>query len=149
MRRLPGFTLIELMITLAVIAILSTVAYPSYQEHVRRGIRSQGQQFLMDLAQREEQYFLDQRAYATGGTALTSLNMTVPTDVAAKYQNPVFTAVAGPPAGFVISLVPTGMMAADGTLIINNSQQRWREVDGNSAFGATDCRWEDSRCVPH
>ena len=61
MRRISGFTLIELMITVAVIAILAAVAYPSYQDHIRRGVRSQGQQFLMDIAQRQEQFFLDQR----------------------------------------------------------------------------------------
>jgi len=64
MRRMSGFTLIELMITVAIIAILTAIAYPSYVDHVRRATRSQGQQYLMDLAQRQEQVFLDQRAYA-------------------------------------------------------------------------------------
>ncbi len=154
MRRAIGFTLIELMITLAVIGILAAVAYPSYQDFIRRGIRSQGQQFLMDIAQRQEQYFLDQRQYATGlGAGAGLLNLQIPPEVAQRYQAPVFTIVApvlGTPAAFAISLAPIagGTMANDGTLIINNLQQRWREVDGNSTFGANDCRWEDSRCTP-
>jgi len=65
MRRNSGFTLIELMMVLAVMAILVAVALPSYQRYQVRGIRSQGQQFLMDLAQAQEQFFLDQRQYAT------------------------------------------------------------------------------------
>ena len=153
MRRVSGFTLIELMITVAIIAILSAIAYPSYQDHIRRGIRSQGQQFLMDIAQRQEQYFLDQRQYATILAAgAGGLGMVVPPEVAAKYQAPIFTVnnAARPPT-FRVSIAPIGggMMVVDGTLIINNLQQRWREVNGgDGAFGAGDCRWEDSRCVP-
>ena len=65
MRRNSGMTLIELMMVLAVMAILIAIALPSYQRYQVRGIRSQGQQFLMDLAQAQEQFFLDQRQYAT------------------------------------------------------------------------------------
>ena len=49
MRRNSGMTLIELMMVLAVMAILVAIALPSYQSYQVRGIRSQGQQFLMDL----------------------------------------------------------------------------------------------------
>jgi len=54
MFREHGFTLIELMITVAVVAILAVVAYPSYKDHIARGQRSQGQQLLSDIAQRQE-----------------------------------------------------------------------------------------------
>ena len=125
------------------------IALPSYQRYLARGIRSQGQQFLIDLAQRQEQYFLDQRAYAA---SLGVLGMTVPVDVAAKYQAPAFTLTAGPPPTFRISMAPIGggTMAADGTLLINNLQVRWREVDGNNTYDAPpkDCRWEETRCKP-
>lgn len=157
MRRVLGFTLIELMITMAVIAILTAIAYPSYQDYIRRGVRSQGQQFLMDLAQREEQFFLDQKVYTTV-TGAGGLNMpvlpapcTVPCEIQGKYSAAVITLIAVPPAGFRISLTPVGTMAADGTLIINNLQQRWREVDGNNTFNPgplADCRWEEGSCKP-
>ncbi len=158
MQRASGFTLIELMITLAVIGILSAIAYPSYQQYIQRGIRSQGQQFLTDLAQRQEQYFLDQRAYATGlGVGVGLMNIPIPPEVASRYAAPVFTPIAGPPLGFRISIAPLnpGRMAGDGTLVINNLQQRWREVDNNNTYNAKatptapgDCLWEDSRCTP-
>jgi len=50
MRRDNGFTLIELMVALAVVAILTVIAFPSYQRYIQRGIRAQGQVFLMDLS---------------------------------------------------------------------------------------------------
>ncbi len=147
--------MIELMITMAAIAILTAIAYPSYQDYIRRGVRSQGQQFLMDIAQRQEQYFLDQRAYATVlGPVAGGLSMTVPVEVAAKYQAPVITPVAGPPAGFRISMTPTvgGTLNPDasyndGTLIINNLQQRWRSLDPlSTTLSSIDCRWEQGSC---
>lgn len=157
MRRTFGFTLIELMITMAVIAILAAVAYPSYQDHIRRGIRSQGQQYLMDLAQREEQFVLDQRQYTDVICAVVicplGIYLPFPPDLVTKYQQPaVITLTAGPPQGFRIALTPLAAsnMAADGTLIINNLQQRWRSIDPVDAVfnNGTDCRWEDSRCTP-
>ncbi len=51
-----GFTLIELMITVAVIAILAAIAYPSYTEYVRRGRRVEAQNLLNDAAARQERY---------------------------------------------------------------------------------------------
>jgi len=148
-----GVTLIELMIVLAVLAILVSIAYPSYQTHVRKGLRSAGQQFLMDIAQRQEQYLLDNRAYATVlGTTSGGLNMQAPDEISGKYNAPTFTVdnTATPPT-FVITLAPSssGPLVGDGTLIINNLQQRWRETDGNLVYGTNDCLWEDSGCTPH
>src|SRR5271170_1684912 len=91
MRRHLGFTLIELMIVIVILAILVSVAYPSYKAQSMRGYRAGGQEFLMDIAQREEQYMLDQRSYATSlGNVAGGLNMTMPSEITAYYNPPVF-----------------------------------------------------------
>jgi len=154
MRRKLGFTLIEVMIAVVIIAILTAIAYPSYLDYIRRSQRAQGQQFLLDLAQRQEQYLLDNRAYATSISTVAGagvLVMAVPPDVAAKYQAPVFTVTAGPPPTFRVAMSPitTGSLAGDGTLFIDSTQQRWRAVSPtDTAYSSTDCRWEETRCRP-
>ena len=145
MQRQNGFTLIELMITVVVMAILVAVAYPSYQQQIVRGARSAGQQFLLDIAQRQEQFLLDQRQYAavlgTGG-----LSSSVPSELGTRYQAPVFNVPAGAtPPSYTITLTPVagGLMASDGPLIINNLGQRWRDMNGNGTYEpATDKAWE-------
>ena len=153
MRRHLGFTLIELMIVVAILAILVTIGYPSYKSQIVRGYRSGGQQFLMDIAQRQEQYLLDQRQYATIlGTGAGGLNMQMPAELTDKYNPPVFTVNnAATPPTFSLALAPLagGPVDGDGTLLINDQQQRWRETDGNEIYGANDCLWEDSKCTPH
>ena len=55
-RRSAGFTLIEVMIVVVIIGILASIAYPSYNEYVKRGNRTEGQVFLSDAAARQERY---------------------------------------------------------------------------------------------
>src|SRR5690348_14866360 len=65
-----GFTLLEIMIVVAIVGILAAIALPAYQSQIRRNNRSAAQQYLQDLANRQEQYRLDARAYATSATTL-------------------------------------------------------------------------------
>ncbi|MFO1218192.1 MAG: type IV pilin protein [Burkholderiaceae bacterium] len=72
-----GFTLIEVMITIAIVAILATVALPSYRDHVRRSQANDATATLAAGRTRMEQYFQDNRNY--GPTAGTACGPTAPT----------------------------------------------------------------------
>jgi type IV pilus assembly protein PilE len=114
-----GFTLIELMVTVAVVGILAGIAWPSYRSYIIRSNRSAAQQLMLDIANREEQYMLDARAYATGASALTTLNMTVPTTVSPNY-NITVTAVVGPPVGYLIKATAIGNQVSDGIITLSS-----------------------------
>lgn len=55
--RADGFTLIELMITVAIVAILSSIAYPAYTEHIAKGRRAEARVALLDASQWMERFY--------------------------------------------------------------------------------------------
>lgn len=65
MDRHPGFTLIELMVALVVASILLLVAVPGYQQTVLRSGRAAGKGVLLDVLSRQEQFFVNNKKYAT------------------------------------------------------------------------------------
>ena len=65
-----GFTLIELMISVAVIGILAAIAYPSYTQFVAKGARADALAGLMHVANLQEQYYIDHRVFTNDMTKL-------------------------------------------------------------------------------
>ena len=118
--RKRGFTLIELMIVVAIVGILALVAWPSYEIQMRKSRRASAQSHLMDIAARQQQYLLDQRQYAAN---LTALNMTTPGDVSTYYTITVTPDNAATPPTYSATAAPTGGQASDpaGTLGITNT----------------------------
>jgi type IV pilus assembly protein PilE len=124
-----GVTLIELMIVVAVVAILGAVAYPSYQAYIIRANRSAAQQLMLKIASREEQYRLDARVYTvtvggTGGLNIVEDGWDCTTTVTQCTSNngryTITVALdAGPPPGYTITATATNVQASDGNLTLN------------------------------
>ena len=67
-RSTRGFTLIELMMVVAVVGVLAAVAYPSYLEQVRKGKRAEGRGAVLKGGQMQERYYTTNNAYADAAT---------------------------------------------------------------------------------
>ena len=68
-RHFEGFTLIEMMITVAIVSILASIAYPSYAEYMRKTRRAEGRTALMELLQQQERYMTQNNTYLAIATA--------------------------------------------------------------------------------
>jgi type IV pilus assembly protein PilE len=116
LRRGAGFTLLELMIAVAVVGILAAIAYPSYQAQLIKGRRAAAQAYLMDLAQTQQRFLLDRRSYAGSEADLVK---SAPQEVSPYYTITIAAPAANPPT-FTITATPSGVQASDGPLTIDN-----------------------------
>jgi type IV pilus assembly protein PilE len=123
--RSQGFTLIELMIAVAIVGILAAVAMPAYFQSTMKARRSDAKAALLDLAQREERYmstanqYTDSApalGYGTGTTITTTNPMTVTSGSASYYQLAVtLPTPPAPAATFAATATPTGTQLAKDT----------------------------------
>jgi len=126
-RKSTGFTLIELMIVLAIIGVLAAIAMPSYDIYLRRGSRSAAQAYMMQISGKQSQYLLDARNYAVGSTAITDLAVPTPPEVTAYYDVVVENATGGTtvssPPTFRVRATPKAgtRQASDGELILTHN----------------------------
>jgi type IV pilus assembly protein PilE len=117
-----GFTLMEVIVVVTMLGILAAIAIPNYSEYIRRGHRSAAQAYLLDLASRQVQFYLDRRVFADN---VAALNLNAPTEIANRY-NVAIAVTAGPPATFTITATPTGSQTGDrcGNLTIDQTGAR-------------------------
>ena len=119
LRRTRGFTLVEMVITIAVIAILASVAWPSYESYVRRSKRATAQSALMTIANREQAHLLDLRGYTT---SLAALNVSAPQELRGDYAFTIVVDNAASPRTFVATATPLNLQARSGELPLTVSQ---------------------------
>jgi type IV pilus assembly protein PilE len=108
-RRSSGFTLLEVMIVVVIVAVLAAIALPSYSAHLRKSARAEAQAVLTDAASRQQQFLVDRRRYAD---SFAALGVAAPADLAAKYGFTV-DAVNGAPPTFTVVAQAIGSQLQD------------------------------------
>jgi len=130
--RQRGLTLVELLISMVIVAVLAAVALPTYQGQLRKGNRAAAQALLVNIANRQAQYMLDARNYAVGPAALVALNVVPPTEVAAYYTLAIENASGGTtpstPPSFTVKATPIAgtRQQADGALMLTHDGSKTR-----------------------
>ena len=138
-RQSAGFTLIELMIVVAIIGILAAVAVPSYREHVARGYRNDAKSVLLENAQWLERNYTQSNAYNKDGAGTVWANAAAGTAALPAQQAPKdgtarYTISFGSLAAdtFQLQAVPTGGQVGDkcGTFLLTQTGDK--DVSGNT-----------------
>jgi type IV pilus assembly protein PilE len=135
-----GFTLIELMIVVAVIGILTAIALPSYQRYIEKSRRVDAKNAILDLASREERYLSVNSTYSNSATALgygSAFPLAINSTGTSYYNLNVTNATA---TAFTAIAVPTGSQTADTTCysyqVDQLGTQSNLDAGGNSIAGA-------------
>lgn len=129
MKQVKGFTLLEVMVTVAIIAILAGIAYPSYLSHVKSTKREEAKRTLVEAAQQMESYYAMHLGYASAATG-TNLDIYSTTPDFDKIYT--LTVVSISDSSYKIKASPKGPQAGDscGALTITNTGVTSAEIEG-------------------
>ncbi len=135
-RRLRGFTLIEVMITVAIVGILSAVAYPSYRDYVLRGQLVDATNGLANFRAEMERHFQDNRSFQTVGAFTSPCGRTAAERTLGNFviDCPTLTATA-------FTLRATGSGPANGFVFTFSHQDVRATTAAPSGWGTSASRW--------
>lgn len=141
-----GFTLLELMITVIVIAILTAIALPSYQDYLRRGYRADAKAALMENAQFMERNFTEANRFDKDSSGAAIGDSLPETKSPREGSSPKYTiSVTATTTAFALTAAPVDGSVMDGdkcgSLSLNNLGQKTVTINGtkNSGDTAAEC----------
>lgn len=131
---LAGFTLIEVLVAIAILGILATIAIPAYTEHLARGRRAEGRAALLATLQQEERFFASNNVY-TANLAANGFTTTSGENAGNAHYDLSAAACAGSTAAacVVVSATPRLADARCGTLTVSTAGARGSSVAGAAA----------------
>jgi type IV pilus assembly protein PilE len=136
--RARGFTLIELMVAVAIVAILAALAYPSYRNYVLRGQLVDATNGLSSLRANMERYYQDNRTYASVGGFISPCLATASTLVVGSFQLSCTTT----PTATAFQLQAVGSGSTNGfTFFVNQTGTQWTTVTGVSGWSNCATAW--------
>jgi type IV pilus assembly protein PilE len=147
-KRIRGFTLIEIMVVVAIIGILAAIAIPNYSNYVIKGARTSAQTELLQLAALQEKIFLNSSAYSVSittnydGTNAGGLGKTSGMTSDGKYTLTITPLVSG--QTYTITAKPTANkpQVGNGCMTIQeNGLRLWYQTDDNCTAGSATTPW--------